>query len=177
MIFTTKKQDIVQRAGIGSVFKLNVPIESYRELILDTKSYSECVYEFYNLLKKQNRIINCPMNLIGAEIISAVSRLLSENLQRADKIIFLGDDTKEKFWDTIGDSPISNWLKTYEQEVIEKHGDKKFVIITYSDKDNIGLNYRFNIESRSYELYEPVYQDHRYNSSHYNYFYGMKIND
>lgn len=177
MIFASKKQDVVRRAGIGSVFKLDIPVESYRELITDTYAYKSCVYEFYNCLKKQNRIINCSMPLIGAEIISAISKLTSENLEKPNKLLFLGKETRDKFWDVLRNSPISNWLEEYDEEIIEEYEDKKFVILTYSDKDNVGLHYKFNIESCKYELYEPVYQDARYTGSHYNYFYGMKIND
>jgi hypothetical protein len=184
IFFHKLEATVLTRRCYDNMYDTMVGVSQYRELFNinrtdDNKDIFNVFLLFYNILKNKNRIINCRYKSINSEMVACFSKLISKTGKKPDSLIFSNEKTFDKV-KLHANGVFKSFLdlETNHKFIFpEGVTNKQFCILTYKDIDNIGLVCSNDKETNSLRLKEPIYKDSRYEDTHYNYYYGVKLND
>jgi hypothetical protein len=172
--------------GVSLVKRLNhklnifddVKVKDYRTIATAKlhQGNSETVFkDFYNILKKKNRIINGSFSFLPDIILQCYNRLIDDCGYSPNIIYYSNISCYEKCnSSSLFEESVRN-KNLYERVLVDKCFDKPFIVLSNQNYSNIGLNYKYDHRTNQFVLEEPIYDSDDYNDSHYDFFYGIKL--
>lgn len=183
MFFHTVENKVLTRKGIDNIYDVKVEVEKYEEISShddpEIEILTSLYLQFYDILKDKNRIINCRYKFLDSEILPCFANLVSKTGKKPNRVIISNAGTLEKIKQNTN-FMLREFLEDDSNDVVisdAKIENKEFCIFSYKDIWNIGIVCSYDDTKQTYTVKEPIYKDSRYNDSHYNYYYGMKLHD
>jgi hypothetical protein len=183
MLFNDSESRVVNRRSINNLYDASVEIEGYEELVSEQASDTNCIsnlnLKFYDILKKKNRIINCRYVSLNSEMMVCISKILTGTGKKPNLIFVSNYKTLDKI-KLIQNNTLSNFVSGDGNKIsviTPELPNKEFCIFSYTNNSEIGITRTYDKNSKSFTIRTPIYKDSRYNDTHFNYYYGLKLHD